>query len=149
MKIFERTLLCLIFFAGITRYFHMRGSTVFLTLFCLILALFYLLFSFALLNEIPLKRIFSKSAYNMISGHRIFSSVLMGISSMIVVFGFLFLAERWNGGPAMGVYGLTAVILMLIINGLVFLVTRDKFYGKLLIRGLLFGAAVFGAYFLF
>lgn len=97
MKKTEITLLSIVLLAAVLRFCAIEGSVMLLTLCALVLALFYLLFSFLLFNGIPMKVMFRADAYKQTNWKRILGSVAAGFALFMTTIGVLFFLNRWEG----------------------------------------------------
>lgn len=101
MKKTEITLISIVVLSAVVRLCVIEGSVFLLTLSCLILALFYLLFSFLLLNRVPFKQMFRADAYTLTSRKSILGSVVVGMALFMMTIGLLFVLNHWEGALIM------------------------------------------------
>jgi hypothetical protein len=112
------------------------------------LACFYMYFSFAFFNNIPLKRIFKKESYTTdISekiAYRILISVSSGVSLSIMLIGLLFYFQIWPSAFFQINVGIKLIVPALIIGLIRFFKTKSTFYSRIFIRiAIIVGVALF------
>lgn len=73
------------------------GGTILLSLSNLMLCLYYILFGFAIFNNIPLKKVFKKESYSEITSNKIILSVITGIVLSLITWTMMFLFLNWPG----------------------------------------------------
>lgn len=122
-------------------------SALLITFSCLFLSILYLVFGFALLNNIRFRNIFNQASYKGISILRILLTIVTGFVLSTLVIYILFKFQQWPYG-AIGLQitliGLAFIICVVIIK---YLVSKSKFYLNFLIR--LFSIGVVGIVLLF
>jgi hypothetical protein len=107
------------------------------------LACFYMYFSFAFFNNIPLKKIFKTESYTADTSekrdYRILISVFLGVSLSLLLTGLLFYFMFWPSAFLMMSVGIVSLIPMLIISIIRFSQTKSKFYIRIFIRVAIIG----------
>jgi len=107
------------------------------------LSCFYFYFSFALFNNIPLKKILKKESYTAdISekrDYRILIAVFWGTILSILLTGLLFYLMRWPFAFLLITAGIILSIPMLIISTIRFDKTKSTFYIRIFIRVAIIG----------
>ena len=81
----------------------------------LLLSILYSFFSFAILNGIPLRKIFKKESYQDIKALRIIGTILVGFCLSNGIFGILFKLMSWPGATFMLMIGSFGLLLSGII----------------------------------
>lgn len=99
-----------------------------------LLALFYLLFSFSLLNAVGLTGIFKKRAYKHTNFKRILGAIGTGFILFTLTLGILFKLGVYPGSKVLLKFGLVAGSTIAIIAGIFYLKKGHWFYKKVLIR---------------
>lgn len=90
------------------------GGGILTVLIYTILSIFYFYFSFALFNNISLRKIFNRESYQNLSRKRIIGAVGAGFALSIVVASIMFQIQLWPGADfllASGIFGLLIVTL--------------------------------------
>ncbi|MBK8807421.1 MAG: hypothetical protein IPO21_12565 [Bacteroidales bacterium] len=72
-----------------------QGGGILTVLTLLTLSMLYMYFSFALFNNIELRKIFKKDSYKGISSNRIFGAVGAGLALSMTTIGLLFKFQSW------------------------------------------------------
>lgn len=138
MKTIEKTFIIFLS-AGISlKFLNLPfGSTIiyFLSLF---LAIFYFLFSFALLNNISFKNVFKKNSYIEVSGIQGIISVHTGIAFSTFFIGFVYRVLHYEFGTVLIWNGFTFLMIFLLLSLYKFFKSHSLFYKGILIRSLIF-----------
>lgn len=119
MKKFERVLGIICTVGLVLNFLLIPGGTVLSILGWCTLSGFYMYLSFALFNEIPLKRMLKKTSYASVSTRRIIGSVLTGVCLSLVALGILFKFQSYPGANFnlnLGVTGLALASVIGVIN---------------------------------
>lgn len=135
MKNIERILFIILLVSILLKLFHIPGSSIFFVLVASILALYYFIFTFALINELSFRQLFVSSSYSRISSLKIIGIIGLGIGISLVIIGLMFIMQNWSGGLA----NLFAGIIVIFVIGIVALIKRQEsenkiFYDKVLLR---------------
>ncbi len=115
MKLTEKILGIIILIGLTAKFFHLPGAAGILVLGFTLLANFYFVFSFALLNGVPLSKMASKGAYAHTNGGRIVGSILTGFNLAVTVVGITFKVMHWPGAMSMLITGIPALVITAII----------------------------------
>lgn len=115
--IIEGLLYILIVLAIILKIAHFEGALLLLVVGLAFLAMLYFLFSFILLNKIPLLKLFNSESYIDLSWLQIIISLVWGLVFSILPIAILFKLMNWEGGQPMLLTGLilSAPLLVLIL----------------------------------
>lgn len=97
MKRVEKVFLIILIVSLIYKYLYGVGSSLLLLLSINILAVFYLYFSFALLNDIEFRKIFKKASYPKNVRKRLAISIFTGIAISTSLMGILFKIQDYPG----------------------------------------------------
>lgn len=125
--------------ALVLRFFALNGGAQLLIIALTALAVLYFYFGFALLNHIPLRKLFRKESYRSVSTMRIFGAIAAGTALSMVVVGILFKLLRWPGAHEMLLIGLMGLALVFAVAGIRYIGSRAAFYPSLFVRLALFG----------
>lgn len=128
---------------GVTfRLLHLQGSGLFIGVSMLLLSVIYLVFGFAILNNISLKGLFKKSSYVSFSILRIVFTILYGIVLSALVIGILFKIQHFPGGDLSFWFSIPLLVIGLFVATFRYVLEsyRPKSYYPLLIRSLFWGA---------
>ncbi len=98
------------------------------------LAVFYMVFSVALFNQIPLKEAFKVNAYRDHSSARIFGSLGTGFAFANILVGILFKIQIWPGSDNNILIGLGLLFIIFIFAFLKFREQRTDFYRRIFKR---------------
>ena len=139
MKKFEITTAIIAIIALGMKLLHIPGATILMLLSFLALATFYYLFSFALLNTIPLGDIFKKEAYKETNWKRIVGAVVTGFALSEVLGGMLFKFLHLPGASIMLLVGVGTLCIVAIIAIIQYLRTHSQFYAGVLVRTAIIG----------
>ena len=141
MKKFEIFIGVLSLSALVLNFLFVPYSTLLMSVFFSIAALFYYIFCFTILNNIhQFKDIFKKSVYNEANKKTIF----MGFSLSTVIVGILFRFLLLSGSKIILAYGLFCLLIITIVTIIEYLKTPAQFY-----IGLFFRIAIIGGLGLF
>ena len=137
MKLLERTLVVVCVYSLILWAFSAATALNMLGLSFTILATFYLLLGFAVFNNVPFTKMFSKQSYQYTNVRRVIGSIVAGLAmamvAVAVIFKFLYVA----GDSEMVHLALSACsIVMLSVFSMVYWRKRkpDSYYRGILIR---------------
>ncbi|MCF6360538.1 MAG: hypothetical protein L3J29_07225 [Cyclobacteriaceae bacterium] len=137
MKKFEITLGLTILFFVILKFFNVVGATTVSALTMGIFSLFYLIFSFALFNNV--QNIFSKSAYQGTNTKRIIGSIGLGWVLSTILFGILFKLQLYPGAAVLLTIGLTEIGIILIVVLILYFKNKAVFYSDIIKRITIYG----------
>jgi len=134
MKLTEKILALITICSIAGSIFLIPGTGVLLMLSSLCLLILYFYFSFALFNNIRLRKIFKSESYQDVSRQRITGAIGAGLAISAGLCGILFKLQSWPGAS----FNLYAGIITLFIVSLVALVkyrrNKSQFYEKILVR---------------
>ena len=141
MKVIERLALAFSAIGLLKKILLIRpGTNEILMIGLTFLALFYLILSFALFNNIRLNVIFKKSSYALVSRGRIVGAVGLGISLWVCVTAILFKLLNLTGATEMLVNGIALLTLVLVVALIIFVTKKyrwiDLYFKNIFIRGL-------------
>lgn len=143
MKIIEKVLGGLIIILMICRLlFIYPFSAILITFSCLLLSILYLLFGFALFNNIRFRNILKKESYTGISMLRILLTIGTGFALSSLIIYILFKFQRWSYGDVSLRMCLIWLAIIITVVAIKYLVSKNKFYSNFLIR--LFTIGVYG-----
>jgi hypothetical protein len=131
LSIFSLLWICKVFF-GIK-----LGVSPLLTITGMTLSTFYCYFTFLLLNDIKLRRVFKKDSYAHTSALRIIVSIFMGISYGIFWIAVVFKTLHWPGAKVMMILPAIPLLIGLCISLFKLrsaIDARRSFYNKVAIR---------------
>jgi len=134
MKLFELIMAVLILVALAMKLSLFEGGGFLSTIFLLIMANFYFLFSFLLFNNIELKNIFKKSAYQNTTPKRIIFSIAVGIILSILLNTLLFKVQHWEGGKLMFTFSIFFSVIFVALSAIYYIKKQDKFFENILLR---------------
>ena len=104
------------------------------------LACIYLIFGFAIFNDIKLENAFNSSSYSGISKLRILGSIGVGLLLSIVCCGILMLMMEWPGGDFVTIYVKIFSILGITLSSLAYsLGLKSSFYKAIFLRIVIVG----------
>ncbi len=115
-------------------------SDVLLVLSFTLLAVIYGYLSFALFNNIPLKRIFKKSSYKGISAMRIVGAILTGLALSSTLVGILFTMMSFPGAFPNLVLGIVGLTIALIVGLVKYSKSKSEYYTNIFKRITLIGS---------
>lgn len=95
-----------------------------------LLAFLYLLFGFSIFNEIPLNKLFCKSAYQHTNRKQIIGAMMTGIICSILVFGILFKIAVYPGALPLLSFGLFWGVIIIVIAGVLAYRNREEASGE-------------------
>lgn len=93
-----------------------------------LLAMLYLFFSFAILNNIDLKRIFKKEPYVEVSKTKIAGAILIGLALSLTLIGILFRFKYWPNSSFILETGLGGLLLVTIIGFIKYPRTESDYF---------------------
>lgn len=115
------------------------GGGVLTILMLSIFSMLYFALSIVILNNIGLRSAFKKESYKGISTARIIGSIATGIALSITIIGVLFKFQSYPGANLELIYGLTGLIIVLIVGLIRYIKTKNKFYIDVFKRLLIVG----------
>lgn len=125
------------------------GGEEMLTLFAVLLSVFYFPFGFFYLNSIPLLKIFSKKAYRNISVVRGIGSIAAGILLFTATFAIIFRLRILPGANEMLTIAIPMMLLLTVISTVKFAMNvKTVFYRSMLIRSVFYLIFTFILYFI-
>ena len=93
-----------------------------------ILAAFYMYFSFALFNGVKYSQLMKRIAYQGISKMRILTAVITGLAISMVIIGLLFNYQFWPGGDEQAFFGVIILSLVLVVSLIKYVTSKSTFY---------------------
>jgi TonB family protein len=99
----------------------------------------YMFLSFALFNDIRLRKIFKKDSYKGISTMRILGAILTGLALSITTIGLLFKFQSWPGASFPLRFGLFGLLIGLIVGLIKYQKTKSDYYTKIFKRIAIYG----------
>jgi len=115
------------------------GGGALMTISLLTLSTLYLCLSFALFNDLKIKKIIKKSSYQTLSSLKLFGSVGTGVALSTMAFGSLCKMQFWSGAKLRLELGLISGLIVLVFGIIKFQETRLKYYKNILIRIFIWG----------
>ncbi len=109
-------------------------SSILIVLPTMLLLFIYLVFSFALLNDISFRKVFKKESYKGISTWRIIGSIGTGWALFTTITGILFVYQRWPYGYVNLQNGLVFLGIILIVIILKRGLSFHQFYTNVMLR---------------
>lgn len=116
MKRVEKVFLIILIVSLIYKYLYGVGSSLLLLLSINILAVFYLYFSFALLNDIEFRKIFKKASYPKNVRKRLAISIFTGIAISTSLMGILFKIQDYPGADLLSLVSLGFTMALSLIT---------------------------------
>lgn len=123
MKKTESLFFVIIVIGFVFRLMHWPYASIILTFGVLFLALLYLFFGFALLNNIGFRALFKAESYKTISKLRVFGAIGTGIVFSLIVIYCLFKVQFWP-------YGHIGLQQMLLVYGIILIVALIFYFFK-------------------
>ena len=99
----------------------------------------YMFLSFALFNDIRLRKIFKKDSYKGISTTRILGAILTGLALSITTIGLLFKFQSWPWASFPLRFGLFGLLIGLIVGLIKYQRTKSDYYTKIFKRIAIYG----------
>ena len=134
MKKFELILGTLCFIGLIMNFLMLTGGGIISVLGICTLSSFYMYFSFAFFNNIPLKKIFKKESYHGISRKRISGTVLTGFCLSLATIRILFRFQSYPGAVFNLYVGTLGLTIAFIVGVLKYQKNHSSFYPNILKR---------------
>jgi len=100
----------------------------------LIYSMFYWLFSFALLNNIPFRDILKKIAYKGIGWKRIVGAICTGYALSVMIIGIFFKFLFFPGAMIISIWGIVCFLVIAIISVIKYEKNHSPFYAGILKR---------------
>ncbi len=140
MKKAEIVLITLLIFAFTMNLVPIVGGAFFTTIFFILLAQYYMVFSFALFQNIRLRDIFKSASYKHTNAISNIGSIVAGYGISLVVLAILFKIQFWRGGDVMMNVGLMTLFVAFILN-IAFILAKRKgqHFKKIMIRIVVYG----------
>ncbi len=104
----------------------------------LILACLYFYLSFALLNNIPLRKIFESGSYKGIGTWRILIAIGTGLTLSILTIGFMFTILSYPGAKTLLVVGMVLAAIIITLALIKNAQGKNQFYRNIILRCLIF-----------
>jgi hypothetical protein len=139
MKKAERTLGAIAIVAMIINLLDIAGSIMLTTLSLSLVSILYMYLSFALFNDIRLKKIFKQESYKGISKMRIVGAVLIGLALSMTTMGLLFKFLTLPGAYFFLVFGLLGLHISLIVSLIKYQKSKSDYYIKIFKRIAIYG----------
>jgi hypothetical protein len=143
MKKLERTLIVLCIISFLFAAFNITGRAVLCNFSFSCLALFYLLFTYFLLHDIPFRKMFSAGSYPDTSPQKVGSGIVTGMIFSIATIGSLFVSLHWQGFSFMYFISANFIFVLLIVSILTDRKKRTELTHNRLNRAIGFAIALF------
>ena len=104
-----------------------------------ILSMIYLYFSFALFNNIRLRKILKKDSYKDVSSLRILGAIGTGFGLSLTIVGLTFKFMSWPGANYNLILGLFLLSIVTVIGVIKYSQNKSEFYTRILKRVAIFG----------
>jgi hypothetical protein len=134
MKKTEKILIGLVIISILMKYLFIPGSGTLYIFSMGVLSSMYFYFGFLLFNDIRLRNIFKREAYQGISTWRIFGGIATGLALSIVFIGMLFKGQHWPGAS----FNLIVGIVLSLVIGVIVIIKYGKdqslYYKNILVR---------------
>jgi TLP18.3/Psb32/MOLO-1 phosphatase superfamily protein len=134
MKITERILILFIVLSLGLKFALLPGGNPLFVLTMMSLSCLYFVMSFALLNGIRLRHVFTGESYKGISAMKIVGAALTGIILSMLCIGITFKMMYWPGSGPMLIVGVIPAIIIIILSVIKYIMTKHPFYIRVLIR---------------
>ena len=128
--------------SSLTVSLNVSGTAEICILSLLALSMLYYLFSFALLSNIPFRKLFKKASYKGISALRIIGSILFGFAISPAVIGVLFATMGYKGAYEMLLIGGISMGIAVLPVLYKYIQQRGIFYQGVIIRSIIWGGLV-------
>ena len=112
MKKLEKILVFIMLIALVMKLYLMPGGSSISEISMVLLSLIYFPFGFAFLNQIPMRKIFSKDAYKEQTTIRLICAIGVGISLSAICIGILFKLNSWPGSNRYIIVGLLTLFII-------------------------------------
>lgn len=103
------------------------------------LTMIYFYLSFALFNDIRLRKIFKKESYKGISTLRIVGAIGAGLALSITIVGLMFKFQSWPGASFNLGIGLVGLLIVTIIGLIKYSKNKSDYYTRIFKRTAVFG----------
>ena len=134
MKTAERILIGIFILGIVLKMDSILGGAILTALSSTGLMGFYMFFGFAFFNNIPLKNVFSSSAYVDTAVLQIIEAILIGLFLVIIVGGLLFYALHWPGVRVMLTFGAVSCVITTIYTLSRRFFSSHRLYTNILLR---------------
>ncbi len=114
--------------------FHVTSYSWVVSFFFLTLSCLYYIFGFALLNNIPGRKIFKSDSYNGLGTWRILIAIGTGWAISTLVLGYLFSIRSYPMAELFLVVGLVFTAVMLLLASIKNVKERNQFYRSIILR---------------
>jgi hypothetical protein len=121
------------------RLLDISGGLVIIAVSLSILACFYWIFSFALLNDIRLRDIFKKASYKDTNPKRIIGAIVTGFILSNIVIGCMFKVQVWQGSDPILKIALPVLGLILLVSFGLYSRSKSDFYIRVMKRVMVCG----------
>ena len=122
----------------VMRLLKIAGASLFQTFGSLLLMVFYLVFSFFLLNDISFRGMFKKASYVGIGGGNITLGILSGFAFSNVVSAILFKTMAWHGAGTVLFVSILPLLMLTVAAVISFMNRKTGFRKQLLIRCMIY-----------
>ena len=141
MKKIEILLWLLIILSILTKiYYSPIMGTIFTVFGIVVLAQFYMVLNFALINNLRLKEIFKKSTYKSIDIKKIIISAVLGaLGFSTILIGTLFKIMHWKGAFEQLLFGLIISSIIITVTSILYFAKDRRFYANIVLRIAIFG----------
>lgn len=103
------------------------------------ISLLYCYFSFALFNNIRLRKIFQKESYKETTTLKLLGTIFTGFTLSTTIIGILFKFQRWPGAYIMLLVGVSGLLIVISISIIKYLNNKSEFYLIISKRVAIFG----------
>ena len=139
LKKIEVTLGVIAMVAMVLNLFNFAGGGVLTVLSLSTVSLLYTYLSFALFNDIRLRKIFNKGSYEGIGSKRIVGGIFTGLALSITTIGLLFKFQSWPGASFNLGLGLIGLLIVLIVGLIKYQRIKSEYYTKIFWRIVFYG----------
>lgn len=134
MKFFEKVCIVMLLIGVALKLLHIAGAGILITVSALALSAVYLIFGFAFFNNVPVKKMFKKTAYSGVSAVKIIYAIFAGWTLAIIVYGVVFGMHNWPGTEIMLLNGIFMSLLLFIVSLVAQLIKRSTQHYMILTR---------------
>lgn len=148
MKKLEVILVLVALLSFVLSYFNVPFSLVLMLIAFNVLAMFYFVFSFALINGLGFRGMFKKTSYSGVNAFMIVLAVLFGWFLSNIIVGLTMSVNEFPGAGMILPVGIIGAAVITLVSLLGFYKTKKAFIKNMLTRFLIFGGLGILAFFL-